>query len=183
MTHRWRHEPSSFTSRLSGPSGLFSQPCFFVSRKPLPGWRGWLCGFTTDRRVRTISFPTILIAVGFFEPGLPDSPQHPFYFPDTVQPMPARPTMSRSSLCPSAARLRVVQLTDIHAGVYMTREEIRRYADQVIALQAGPLCHHGRLHFKLDTCFSRTAWRSYPGSRHGTAFSPRWATMNAGMAD
>ncbi len=31
--------------------------------------------------------------------------------------------------------LRVVQLTDIHAGVYMTREEIRRYADQVNALQ------------------------------------------------
>jgi uncharacterized protein len=31
--------------------------------------------------------------------------------------------------------LRVVQLTDIHAGVYMTREEIRRYADRVITLQ------------------------------------------------
>ena len=31
--------------------------------------------------------------------------------------------------------LRVVQLTDIHAGIYMNREEMRRYADQVIALQ------------------------------------------------
>ncbi len=31
--------------------------------------------------------------------------------------------------------LRVVQLTDIHAGIYMTREEIRRLTDQVIALQ------------------------------------------------
>ena len=31
--------------------------------------------------------------------------------------------------------LRVVHLTDIHAGIYMTREEMRRYSDQVIALQ------------------------------------------------
>jgi hypothetical protein len=31
--------------------------------------------------------------------------------------------------------LRVVQLTDIHAGIYMTLKEIRRYTDQVIALQ------------------------------------------------
>ena len=36
---------------------------------------------------------------------------------------------------PFGHSLRVVQLTDIHAGIYMTREEIRRYADQVIALQ------------------------------------------------
>jgi predicted MPP superfamily phosphohydrolase len=31
--------------------------------------------------------------------------------------------------------LRVVQLTDIHAGIYMTPKEIRRYVEQVIALQ------------------------------------------------
>jgi predicted MPP superfamily phosphohydrolase len=31
--------------------------------------------------------------------------------------------------------LRVVQLTDIHAGVYMVRAEMRRYADQVAALE------------------------------------------------
>jgi predicted MPP superfamily phosphohydrolase len=31
--------------------------------------------------------------------------------------------------------LRVVQLTDIHAGIYMTPEQIRHYADQAIALQ------------------------------------------------
>jgi len=31
--------------------------------------------------------------------------------------------------------LRVVHLTDIHAGIYMTPKEIRRYAEQVIALQ------------------------------------------------
>jgi len=36
---------------------------------------------------------------------------------------------------PFGRSLRVVQLTDIHAGIYMTREEIRRYADQVIELQ------------------------------------------------
>jgi hypothetical protein len=36
---------------------------------------------------------------------------------------------------PFGRSLRVVQLTDIHAGVYMTREEMRRYARQVIALQ------------------------------------------------
>jgi hypothetical protein len=36
---------------------------------------------------------------------------------------------------PFGHSLRVVQLSDIHAGVYMTREEIRRYADQVIALR------------------------------------------------
>jgi len=31
--------------------------------------------------------------------------------------------------------LRVVQLTDIHAGIYMTKEEIRRLTDRVIELQ------------------------------------------------
>jgi predicted MPP superfamily phosphohydrolase len=35
---------------------------------------------------------------------------------------------------PFGAALRVVQLTDIHAGLYMTREQIRRYVDEVIAL-------------------------------------------------
>jgi predicted MPP superfamily phosphohydrolase len=36
---------------------------------------------------------------------------------------------------PFGQPLRVVQLTDIHAGVYMTREEIRRYVDRIIALR------------------------------------------------
>ena len=36
---------------------------------------------------------------------------------------------------PFGRSLRVVQLTDIHAGIYMTREEIRRYADRVMALK------------------------------------------------
>jgi hypothetical protein len=37
---------------------------------------------------------------------------------------------------PFGRSLRVAQLTDIHAGLYMTRAEMRRYVDQVIALQA-----------------------------------------------
>jgi uncharacterized protein len=41
----------------------------------------------------------------------------------------------RKLTLPFGRSLRVVQLTDIHAGVYMTRAEIRRYADQVIALE------------------------------------------------
>ena len=36
---------------------------------------------------------------------------------------------------PFGLPLRVVQLTDIHAGVYMTRKEIRRYVDRVTALR------------------------------------------------
>jgi len=36
---------------------------------------------------------------------------------------------------PFGRAIRVVQLTDIHAGIYMTREQIRRYAEQVSALQ------------------------------------------------
>jgi len=36
---------------------------------------------------------------------------------------------------PFGRSLRVVQLTDIHAGIYMTRPEMRRYVDEVIALQ------------------------------------------------
>jgi predicted MPP superfamily phosphohydrolase len=35
---------------------------------------------------------------------------------------------------PFGRSLRVVQLTDLHAGIFMSREEIRRYADQAIAL-------------------------------------------------
>ena len=36
---------------------------------------------------------------------------------------------------PFGRSLRVVQLSDIHAGIYMNREEMRRYADQVSALR------------------------------------------------
>ena len=36
---------------------------------------------------------------------------------------------------PFGRTLRVVQLTDIHAGLFMTRKDLKRYADQVIALQ------------------------------------------------
>jgi uncharacterized protein len=36
---------------------------------------------------------------------------------------------------PFGRSLRVVQLTDIHAGIYMNREEMRRYADQVTLLR------------------------------------------------
>jgi uncharacterized protein len=36
---------------------------------------------------------------------------------------------------PFGRPLRVVQLTDIHAGLFMTRHDLKRYADQVIALQ------------------------------------------------
>jgi predicted MPP superfamily phosphohydrolase len=36
---------------------------------------------------------------------------------------------------PFGCPLRVVQLTDIHAGIFMTRDMIRRYVDQVIALK------------------------------------------------
>ncbi len=41
----------------------------------------------------------------------------------------------RELALPFGRALRVVQLTDIHAGLYMTRAEIRRYADQVAALE------------------------------------------------
>jgi uncharacterized protein len=41
----------------------------------------------------------------------------------------------REITLPFGRALRVVQLTDIHAGVYMTRAEMRRYADQVAALE------------------------------------------------
>ncbi len=36
---------------------------------------------------------------------------------------------------PFGRKLRVVQLTDIHAGIYMTRRDMRRYVDQVRELQ------------------------------------------------
>jgi hypothetical protein len=41
----------------------------------------------------------------------------------------------RALSLPFGPSLKVVQLTDIHAGPYMTRKEIRRYVDRVIALQ------------------------------------------------
>ena len=41
----------------------------------------------------------------------------------------------RELTLPFGRALRVVHLTDIHAGLYMTRPEIRRYADQINALQ------------------------------------------------
>jgi predicted MPP superfamily phosphohydrolase len=41
----------------------------------------------------------------------------------------------RGLTLPFGCRLRVVQLTDIHAGIFMNRRQIRYYVDQVIALQ------------------------------------------------
>ena len=41
----------------------------------------------------------------------------------------------RELTLPFGCPLRLVQLTDIHAGPYMTRREMHRYADEVIALE------------------------------------------------
>jgi hypothetical protein len=41
----------------------------------------------------------------------------------------------RELTLPFGHSLRVIQLSDIHAGIFMNRKEIRRYSDQVIALQ------------------------------------------------
>jgi len=41
----------------------------------------------------------------------------------------------REVTVPFGRSLRVVQLTDLHAGIFMTREQLRRYVDQAIALQ------------------------------------------------
>ena len=41
----------------------------------------------------------------------------------------------RELTVPFGRSLRVVQLTDIHASIYMTQNQMRRYVDQVIALQ------------------------------------------------
>jgi len=47
----------------------------------------------------------------------------------------ARNHMAVELALPFGSPLRVVQLTDIHAGIFMTREMMRRYVDQVIALK------------------------------------------------
>jgi hypothetical protein len=47
----------------------------------------------------------------------------------------AKTPQVRELSVPFGRSLRVVQLTDLHAGIFMTREEMRRYADQAIALQ------------------------------------------------
>ena len=46
----------------------------------------------------------------------------------------ARNHMAVELTLPFGCPLRVVQLTDIHAGIFMTRDMMRRYVDQVIAL-------------------------------------------------
>jgi hypothetical protein len=47
----------------------------------------------------------------------------------------ARNHMAVELTLPFGCPLRVVQLTDIHAGIFMTRDTMRRYVDQVIALK------------------------------------------------
>ena len=86
----------------------------------------------------------------------------------------------RELTLPFGRALRVVHLTDIHAGLYMTRPEIRRYADQINALN--PICLSSpEITFRTPCNFSPGAWRRWPGSGPGTAPSPRWAIMSAGM--
>jgi len=47
----------------------------------------------------------------------------------------ARNHMAVELSLPFGCPLRVVQLTDIHAGIFMTREMMERYVDQIIALK------------------------------------------------
>ena len=71
---------------------------------------------------------------------------------------------------PFGRSLRVVQLTDIHAGPYMTRGEIRRYADRVMALRPDL--------FLLTGDFISNSMAFFPGCMEElTRVKPRYGTF------
>jgi len=77
-------------------------------------------------------------------------------------------------------RLKVVQLTDISCRYIHDPDMMRRYAEQVIALQPGCICPHRRLHLELDIV-SPKCLEEMALVQAKYVPSPRWGTMNTGL--
>lgn len=70
----------------------------------------------------------------FLQAGIAGLATAPFLLSGYGAAYSSKASVVRELTLPFGRALRVVQLSDIHAGVYMTPEEIRRYAEQVSAL-------------------------------------------------
>jgi hypothetical protein len=106
---------------------------------------GWFCRFA--RKMSRFD-PKIFAHAGSNEPAPPDPARRrflqaglkglavaPFVFSGYGALFTSRTFEVRELALSFGLPLRVVQLTDIHAGIYMTREEVRQLADRVIALE------------------------------------------------
>lgn len=71
----------------------------------------------------------------FLQAGVGGIASVPFILSGYGAAVAAKTHQVRELTVPFGRSLRVVQLTDLHAGIFMTRKEIRRYADQAMALQ------------------------------------------------
>ncbi len=113
---------------------LFSALLLFLTR--LAGWLGrmvvCLCCEQIDQ---TASDPVNLGRRRFLRVGVGGLAAAPMVLSGYGATYAAKAYDVQELTLPFGRSLRVVQLTDIHAGVYMTREEMRRYADQVVELQ------------------------------------------------
>ena len=100
---------------------------------------GWLVGMVV-RRCRALvtqpsSIPVNMERRRFLQVGVGGLATAPFLLFGYGAAYAGKTSDVQELTLPFGRSLRVVQLTDIHAGIYMTRKEMRRYTDQINALQ------------------------------------------------
>jgi len=112
---------------------LFSAAFLFLVR--LAGRLGMLIRLFRDQGGEVASNPVHLGRRRFLQAGVGGLAAAPLMLCGYGAAYAARAYEIEEFTLPFGRSLRMVQLTDIHAGIYMTRDQMRRYADQVIALQ------------------------------------------------
>jgi predicted MPP superfamily phosphohydrolase len=113
---------------------LFSATLLFLVRVA-SGLGGMLVRFCRDQVSEAASNPVNLGRRRFLQAGVGGLAAAPLVFAGYGAAYAANAYEVEELTLPFGRSLRVAQLTDIHAGIYMTRDQMRRYADQVIALR------------------------------------------------
>jgi hypothetical protein len=117
----------NFGALFSGPLLLVARASGLLGRAIVRLWRGRASGVSAD--------PANPGRRRFLQAGVGGIAAAPVLLSGYGAAYAAKTYDVQELTLPFGLPLRVVQLTDIHAGLYMTRDEIRRYADQAMALQ------------------------------------------------
>jgi predicted MPP superfamily phosphohydrolase len=117
----------NFGALFSGPLLLVARASGLLGRAIVRLWRGRASGVSAD--------PANPGRRRFLQAGVGGIAAAPILLSGYGAAYAAKTYDVQELTLPFGLPLRVVQLTDIHAGLYMTRDEIRRYADQAMALQ------------------------------------------------
>ncbi len=136
----WVDSPATARVGLFYPAAVWSFGSLFSAilllLTQVAGWLGrMLLRLCRSRRGQAASTPVDLGRRRFLRAGVGGLTAAPLVLAGYGAAYASKTWDIQEITLPFGRTLRVVQLTDIHAGLYMTRDEIRRYVDQVIALR------------------------------------------------